>query len=355
MNRDMGFLQEIGKFGSKPVYYLPPGLPGLGHIAFGVIDRGTNVIQVRPTTICPMNCAFCSVDAGLYSSYRGAEFIADPEVILNSLNEVASVKTAPIEVLIDTVGEGLTYPFIYDLVKSLKNHPKVKSVALETHGAPLSEKTINKLWDSGLDRVNLSFDTFSIEKARILYGLQSYNPLRVAKLAEYITKETSIDLHVTPLWLPKWNDEEIEKILEWALKIGAGKKWPPVTVQKFNEHKYGRNRLRIKPVSWAQFFNWLESLERRTGIRVKWTMKEWGMVYDNKIPIVYKKGDIVGAETIAKGWLKRELLGITLGRHKRLITMIPGKNVNIKVGARYAVKIIEDKDGIYVGKIIEKI
>ncbi|MCE4627148.1 MAG: radical SAM protein, partial [Desulfurococcales archaeon] len=39
-------------------------LPLVGTVFIGVIDRGTNVLQVRPTTLCPLNCIFCSVDAG---------------------------------------------------------------------------------------------------------------------------------------------------------------------------------------------------------------------------------------------------------------------------------------------------
>jgi uncharacterized Fe-S cluster-containing radical SAM superfamily enzyme len=57
------------------LYIYVHNMPLVGHIAFGVIDRGTNILQVRPTTICPYNCIFCSVDAGPYSRYRQAEFV----------------------------------------------------------------------------------------------------------------------------------------------------------------------------------------------------------------------------------------------------------------------------------------
>ncbi len=341
----------IGRFAGRPLYYLPRSMPGLGFIAAGVIDRGTNVVQVRPTTLCPMNCAFCSVDAGPLSSRRHAEYFMDLEALLEAFNQVASVKTAMVEALIDTVGEGLTYPYIYSLIKSLKKHPRVKSVALETHGAPLSKQVINKLWEAGLDRVNLSLDTFNREKAKMLYGLESYDPARVAELAEYMVKETSIDLHVTPLWLPGLNDQDIEDVLNWALRIGAGKKWPPTTVQKFNVHRHGRNRLGVKQVSWSEFYKWLEKLERKIGARLRWDMNEWGMTYDRRIPILYRRGELVGAMIVAEGWLKGEFLGVTLHGEPRLITLIREKSV-AAIGRKYIVKIVENKDGIYVGKIV---
>ncbi len=34
------------------------GLPLIGHTAFGLIDRGTNLIQVRPVSGCNLNCIF---------------------------------------------------------------------------------------------------------------------------------------------------------------------------------------------------------------------------------------------------------------------------------------------------------
>ncbi|MFP3179020.1 MAG: radical SAM protein, partial [Thermocladium sp.] len=34
--------------------------PLVGSLAFGIIDRGTNVIEVRPTSICSLSCIFCS-------------------------------------------------------------------------------------------------------------------------------------------------------------------------------------------------------------------------------------------------------------------------------------------------------
>ncbi|ADG90972.1 radical SAM protein [Thermosphaera aggregans] len=351
MNTEIDKPSLIGRFAGRPLYYLPKGVPGLGFIAAGVVDRGTNVIQVRPTTICPMNCAFCSVDSGPFSSKRQAEYLMDLEGLLEAFNRVASVKTAMVEALIDTVGEGLTYPYIYLLIRYLKQNPRVKSVALETHGAPLSKYVIDRLWEAGLDRVNLSIDTFNKEKARVLYGLESYDPARIASLAEYLVKETDIDLHVTPLWLPGINDQDVVNVLNWALRIGAGKRWPPVTVQKFNVHKHGRNRLNIKPVSWEEFYNWLENLEERLGVKLRWSMSEWGMTYDNRIPILYRKGELVGVMVVADGWLKGEFLGVTLQGQPRLITLIQKKGRPLR-GGKYIARIIENKDGIYVGKII---
>ena len=76
-------LRKIGVFrNNRLVYYFKSTEPILGLLHIGVIDRGTNVLQVRPTTICPLNCIFCSVDAGPFSRNRWAEYIVSKESIL---------------------------------------------------------------------------------------------------------------------------------------------------------------------------------------------------------------------------------------------------------------------------------
>ncbi|MBT4440771.1 hypothetical protein HOC98_01565, partial [archaeon] len=45
-------------------------IPLMGCIAFGIIDRGTNLLQVRATSMCNLNCVFCSTDSGPFSQYH---------------------------------------------------------------------------------------------------------------------------------------------------------------------------------------------------------------------------------------------------------------------------------------------
>ncbi len=63
-------------------------IPLLGHAAFGLIDRGTNLIQVRPITGCNLNCIFCSVDEGRKSKTRVTDYIVDPDYLVEELKKV---------------------------------------------------------------------------------------------------------------------------------------------------------------------------------------------------------------------------------------------------------------------------
>ncbi|HDD34251.1 MAG TPA: radical SAM protein, partial [Thermofilaceae archaeon] len=54
----------------RAVFRVGPPIPLIGHLAFGIVDRGTNLLQIRPTSSCPLSCVFCSVDAGPASKRR---------------------------------------------------------------------------------------------------------------------------------------------------------------------------------------------------------------------------------------------------------------------------------------------
>lgn len=345
-------LKQIGRYRDGRVIYRVEGsVPSIGYIAFGVIDRGTNVIQVRPTTICPQACIFCSVDAGLVSSNRWAEYIVEPNIVLKGVQEVASVKDCGIEALIDTIGDPLTYPWLVELVRMLRGFNYVKSIALETHGLLLNKRVVDELNEAGLSRVNLSLETLSYEKAKILYGTPAYDLRRVIETAEYLVRETDIDLHVTILWLPGVNDDDLIDVVNWAYRIGAGKKWPPVTIQKYIKHRYGR-RTRIPEISWSRFWRFVERLESQLGVRLRWDMSEWGMHYARKIPTLLKPGDLVVVNIMARGWLKGEYLGSY--DDKVLISVIPSKATRVNIGGKYLVRVKSNKDSIYIGEIFDQ-
>jgi hypothetical protein len=319
----------------------------MGVVAFGVLDRGTNVLQVRPTTLCPLGCIFCSVDAGPRSRFRQAEYLVDPDWLAEWAAAVAREKGVAVEALIDGVGDPLSYPWIVKLVRNLKQAGVFRSVAAETHGETLSLKLIRKLEEAGLDRINLSLESLNPEKARFLSGTQWYDVSRVKSLAEFIARETSIDLHVTPVWLPGVNDEDVVEIVRWAYSIGAGKRWPPATVQKYIAHRYGRRPPGVREVSWTEFWRWVQKLERETGLRISWSMDEWGMRHVRRVSYPLRTGQVVELRILGPGWLRGEVLASTMDM-KRLVTVVGVKGA--VPGDTITARIVRDKDGIFIAK-----
>jgi len=323
--------------------------PLIGHIAFGVIDRGTNVLQVRPTTICHMNCIYCSVDAGPKSKFRANEFVVKLDWLIEWIHAVAQYKGIPVEALIDGVGDPLTYGDIVNLIQGLKESPTVNKVTLETRGYLLDEGLIREFDEVGLDRINLSIDTLNPELAMYLQGVNRdlYDVSRIKELCELIVKETNIDLHLTPVWLPGINDKDIEEIIRWCLGIGCGKKVPPLGIQKYVRHKYGRNPEGVREVSWREFYRWLKDLERKYGIKLLLKPSDYGIVKVRSLPILFRIGDVIDVEVLSEGWLRGEFIGRDLKR-RRLITIVGGRP---KVDDVVTVKIVRNKDNIYIGTL----
>jgi uncharacterized Fe-S cluster-containing radical SAM superfamily enzyme len=339
----------IGKTNDKYYLFLDD-IPLIGHIAFGVIDRATNIIQVRPTTICPLNCIFCSVDAGPFSRYRQSEYIVDSNLLVKWVRKVVDIKKGEvIEALIDGVGDPMSYQWIDRLVENLKSF--IPRVAIETHGYNLTKALVKSLERVGLDRINLSIDTLDAEKARMLQGASWYDVKRVKEVAEFIVKETSIDLHITPVWIPGINDNDINDIIEWGLSIGIGKRFPPFGIQKYEVHKYGRRIPHVKSPSWREFRIFLENLEKKYGIDLYYKKLDFDIHRTrHRVEPRYSINDVVKVYISSPGWLKGEAIAVDESG-ETVITIVNVKDMKI-VGKRAKVKIIKNSNSIYIARLI---
>ena len=300
-------------FHSRRVLRLDPPTPLIGHIAIGIIDRGTNIIQVRPSTLCPHNCIYCSVDAGPGSTTRQSELLADESHLAAHATAVAEYKGVMVEHLIDGVGEPLTNPGILRLIALLKKHPLTMRVALETHGGFLTRRLIDRLASTGLDRINLSLDTLDPDKARLLSGAPWYDVGRVVKMIEHAL-DAGIDVVLTPVVVPGINEDDMTQLIELARSLELGKQtgWPTgVLIQKYERHKYGRKPPGTREWSWAKFYRWLHQLEERTGYPLRPSMEQLGIRPAPKLSTQYRRGEKITLHAAAPGWHKGETLAVT--------------------------------------------
>lgn len=117
----------------RRVLRITSGVPLVGSVAFGLIDRGTNVIQVRPVSSCPLSCVFCSTDAGPSSWTRRTEYVVELNYLLTWFDRVLREKRASgIEAHIDTVGDPFTYYGIVNLIRELRGIPEVSVISVQT-------------------------------------------------------------------------------------------------------------------------------------------------------------------------------------------------------------------------------
>ncbi|MGC9209793.1 MAG: radical SAM protein [Acidilobus sp.] len=338
-------------FGRR-VLHLSRPFPMMGHIAFGVIERGTNVVQVRPSTLCFHDCIFCSVDAGPSSRTRRSEYLVDDiDWLVEWVKEVVEVKGGDVEALIDGVGEPLSNPRIIELVRKLKSVKGVVRVALETHGGSLSLPLVKALERAGLDRVNLSLDAMDPELARRLVNVNWYSVERLLNVVEKALVETRIDFVLTPVVVPGQNENEMVKLIEWAKahRLGERSGWPSgVLIQKYEAHRFGRKPKGVKPWSWERFYSYLRRLERDTGYRLLLRPEEIGIHRAPRVERPYRVGDKVKLVSAGPGWLMNELLSVD-AQCLRAITIVDVKH-DLGLGAIIRGTIIRDEDNVYLAR-----
>ncbi len=343
--------RRLTKIYGRDVYLIKSPIPLVGHVAFGIIDRGTNVLQVRPSTLCFHSCIYCSVDSGPQSKWRTSEFLVDREWLVRWIEEMIKIKGVKVEILLDGVGEPLTHPEIIKLIKDISKINNVKCIALETHGGSLSKKLVERLSNAGLNRINLSIDTLDREKARILTGSKWYDVRKIINIVEWAYENTNLDFVLTPVIVPGINENDIEELIEFAKQLRLGNKigWPSaVLVQKLETHKYGRKIDHVEEWNWRRFYKWLKYLESKTHYRLILRPEEIGIRKAKGLPKPFKLGERVPLIIVEKGWLKGEFLAVDKN-YRRTITLIDTSKKASK-GKIVLGKIIRNKDNIFLAK-----
>ncbi len=316
-------------------------IPLVGSLYFGVIDRGTSLLQVRPSCSCNISCPFCSVDAGPGSKTRASSYEVEMEYLLEAVEEIARFKGPGVECHIDSPGEPLMYHKLPKLVAAMKAIDEVRVVSLQTNGTLLDAAKIAALESAGLDRVNLSLHALEPALARELAGVDWYDVGKVTDAARAVA-QGPMDLLIAPVHLPGINDAEIPGLIRFAQEIGAGKRFPPLGIQKFEHYRYGRTPKGVKALSWWQFFNRnIKAWEKEANIPLRLDLdKDFGNERRQFVPLTMKKGEKVTVEIRAPGWIHGEMLGVA---NNRVVSVYNCP----KQSGQLRVKIVATKHNIY--------
>lgn len=332
----------------RPLYVVPDTVPLIGCIAFGLIDRGTNLIQVRPISTCPLSCRFCSTNAGPKTTIRQTEYVVPLDILIEEFGRLAAFKGRHnLEAHVDTVGDPVTYPHIDELVSQLSATEGVETVSMQTHASTLTAKLLDKLSNAGLTRLNLSLDSLEPELAKELSNTEWYDPEKVVKLAEHVISSTKIDLLIAPVWINGVNDAEIPKITQLAIDLGAGKKFPPMGIQRCERHKHGRKIKKAKWLSWGAFYKQLSEWEKQFNIKLILTETDFNIHQRKALTIPYQRFQKIKIEVVGPGWLKNERLAVTRERG-RCLTLINARE--IPEGAKLTARILANKHNILIAE-----
>ena len=317
------------------------GIPLMGSSAFGIIDRGTNLLQIRPVCGCNLRCIFCSVDEGKNSRTRATDYIVDPDYMLEWIKEVARFKGGRVEAHIDGQGEPFLYPYMEELLEGISKLKEIKVVSIQTNGVLLSESRIEKL-EGLITRINLSLSSLDEKRASLLAGIR-YPLKRVIEVAKAIA-ESKIDLLIAPVWVPGYNDGDMEKIIEFALDIGAGKKYPPLGIQKYIPYKFGRRLKRV--MTFKEFYARLEEWEKEYGVKLILKPEDFGMYKCERYPHPIKRKEVFKARIVAEGRMYGEKLVVV---KNRVVTV----RTDRRIGEFVKFGIVRSKDGIFLGEVLD--
>ncbi|AXI25762.1 radical SAM protein [Methanofervidicoccus sp. A16] len=355
------------KITGRKTYYICDPVPLLGHTAFGLIDRGTNIIQVRGLCGCNINCPFCSVDEGRYSKTRKNDYYVDMDHLLKWYLKIVEVKgNKHLEAHLDGQGEPTLYHPLPDLVQHLHeiNSKGDGIVTIQTNGVGLTYKLIDELEEAGLHRINLSINAIDEKMSRGLAGSRSYDIKGILEIAEYI-KNTKIHLLIAPILLPGINDEEFKRVIDYAVELErrspqntinpiTGRKDPILGVQLCQIYQFGRRMKRMKLWNFKKFYKLLRNYEeeyRKKGIDIQLITplsKAFGNHRRKRFPIPFKVNSKVKTKVILDGRIKGEVIGCA---KDRLIQIINVENPEKWIGKEVKVRILSTKDGIFVGEL----
>ena len=279
------------------------GLPLMGLQFIGVVDKGSEMIEIKPITNCNAGCSFCSVSEGCNSN-KEVDFVVDKDYLVNETKALLEFKgTKEMSMWINPHGEPTLYFKLVELVDDLLQDEHVKDVHVITNGVLLSKNLVDEfaeISDKNGKKVVISISISAIdeEKSKQLMGI-NYDINLVLKNIEYAAKKLSVA--ITPVLLHGLNDDEMEKIISFAKKLKLD-----VGIQKFCENKRGKNP--VKEQKWDDFFDELKKLEEKSGFKLT---SELGKLQKTKqLDPICKKGDNVHVKIICPGRYIKDRLGV---------------------------------------------
>jgi uncharacterized Fe-S cluster-containing radical SAM superfamily enzyme len=334
---DQGFTRLRHLLYDKPTVYIHSGLgvPLIGTNEFGLVDRGSNIIEVKPLTGCNFQCPYCSVDEG--KNDKTHDYLVECDFLVQEAAKLAARKEHPVEFNIGPQGEPLLYPKFLELVRGLRAIPNCAIISVNTNGSLLTERFIDDLAKAGLTRINLSLNAVTQEGADRMAG-KRYPLEKTLKLVEYAQGKIAILL--APTIVPGFNDAEVEGLVKLGTTLKS--EFPAVGMQNYLIYQKGRNP--AKERSFDEFFAMLKPLEEKYGINLTDFTKEDFRIHDEpELEKPFKKNDVIRAHVALPGRYPKEVVAVA---QERCITIVDDRAPQL-MGKDVRVRIIRDKHNIF--------
>jgi len=328
-----GFKNLKNKLNGKKTVYIHKnsGIPLIGNGAFGLIDRGTSLIEIKPITSCNLECVYCSVD----ESKRAVDFVIEKDYLISEFKKLVEFKQMDgIDAHIAAQGEPLLYSPLTELISDLSKIKEVKTISIDTNGILLNERVVDELVKAGLKRFNLSINALEPELAQKIAN-KAIDIEKIKKICSYIAKKTG--LIITPVLIPGVNEEEIPRLIEFSKDIGAD-----IGIQNFLNYRFGKNP--VNQMDFGNFYKKLKEWEAKFSVKLIKTAGDFSIEKAKELPKPFKKGEIIKTRIICPGRLRNEKIAVSRGR----VITIPNCHEEGIVKAR----ITRTKHNIFLAELI---
>ncbi|MGM0381183.1 MAG: GTP 3',8-cyclase MoaA [bacterium] len=212
--------------------------------------RPLKSLRISVTDRCNFSCWYC------YEETDSQCCVRKQSDLLN-FNQIAKLVKIFTDLGVDNVrltgGEPLLRKDLHLLVKKLKEIENLREVTLTTNGYFLLDK-INVLKNAGLDRINMSLDTFRPDRFRHLTGRVGHEHV-LAGLDKLLNTSELHPVKINTVIIRDFNEDELFNFINWARKtdqivrfiefmpLEKGAKWDKNSIITAREIK---NRIREK-------------------------------------------------------------------------------------------------------------
>jgi cyclic pyranopterin phosphate synthase len=125
--------------------------------------RHIDYMRISVTDRCNLRCVYCNASSIEHLSH---DDVLRYEEIERVVRIAAGLGVRNIRL---TGGEPTVRPYVVELVKLIRNIPGIEDISMTTNGILLA-RMAQELKDAGLDRVNISLDTFKPERFQQMCG-----------------------------------------------------------------------------------------------------------------------------------------------------------------------------------------
>ncbi len=322
--------------GNKATYiHRHSGIPLIGNVAFGIVYRGSSIIELKTNNACNLDCVYCSISEGLSSKKN--DFVVEKDYLLEELKKLMDFVGEPVEIHIGVQGEPFLYGDMDNLIGDLQEMEQVHTISIDTNGTLLNQGRIDKLAHCTKLQLNLSLDAIDADVAKRVAGTKSYSVEHIKDVIGYASQKLKVI--VAPVFTKGWNEEEIEKIILWIKTLPVQ---PILGIQNYLHYKTGR--MAGKEIPWKEFYALLEKLEKKQDIKLRLHKEDFNVRKTKELPKPFQEGDVITATIKCLDRFPNSVIAVAGERNISVPGVKFGKDKKIRI------EIVRDKHNIFVGK-----